>query len=669
MLDFSKFKTAVAKQFAEIVKTGLYRSSVPKDVLWDTYLASFPPGTNPIYQEKTEHDCNCCKQFIRSVGNAVTIKDGKIVSIWDVVVNDMAYQEVANALAAVVQQYPIETVFLSKERTAGKDKNFLDTVHGVRTFEHFFVNIPASYVQSDIGKKTGEAKTQHAALLRAMSELTLEAVDATLELIDQNSLYRGAEHKFAVQAFRNLKLEFAAIKGRPEVWAWTKLATTPGSVLNFRNSSIGTLVTDLSNDVDLEEAVRKFEAIMAPANYKRPTSLVTKAMIEKAKVQLTGLGLVSALERRYAHLDDITVNNILFADRSAKAAITGDVFSTLSAKVAEKPKAFDRVEEVSIDKFLADILPKAQTLSVMMTNEHRSNLVSLIAPVDPTASNLFKWGNQFSWDYVGGVADSIKARVKAAGGNVTGELCCRLAWNNRDDLDLSMVEPMNYTIYYGNRNVRSPLGGQLDVDANGGSGMMDHPVENIYYQQTPKIGKGQMFLMVKQFSKRDTNDIGFDVEIDVKGEVYSFSYDKPMRSGEQIVIATITDEGGNLVVKSDLPMSRASKPVWGVATNIFQRVNVMMLSPNHWDGQGVGNKHYFFMLDRCQNEGKARGFFNEFLREDLSEHRKTLEMVGSTLLANTAEGQLSGLGFSSTQRNSLLCCVGGATTRVVKVVF
>ena len=92
-----------------------------------------------------------------------------------------------------------------------------------------------------------------------------------------------------------------------------------------------------------------------------------------------------------------------------------------------------------------------------------------------------------------------------------------------------------------------------------------------------------------------------------------------------------------------------------------------MLSPNHWDGHGIGNRHWFFMLDVCRNDGSARGFYNEFLRSDLDQHRKGLELVGSKMRAEEAVDQLSGLGFSSTQRNHLLIRVNGG--RTLKVMF
>ena len=99
-------------------------------------------------------------------------------------------------------------------------------------------------------------------------------------------------------------------------------------------------------------------------------------------------------------------------------------------------------------------------------------------------------------------------------------------------------------------------------------------------------------------------------------------------------------------------------------------VKAVMLSPNYWDEQkGVGNSHWFFMLQGCANEDVARGFYNEFLNNDLLAHRKVLELIGSKVTTAPSEQQLSGIGFSSTQRASLLCRVTGAFTRVVRIIF
>ncbi|MGX9944946.1 hypothetical protein ACTG4Q_21010 [Bradyrhizobium denitrificans] len=669
-MDFSLFKHAVAAQFKKMSGGQLFCTDLEKDDLWATYLGSFPAGTNPVFRERTEHDCSCCRQFIRAVGNIVSIVDGKLVSIWDGKVNDPTYQIVSDAMSALVKSKPITNEFLTTEGSAGTDKNFEDILGKVQTWEHFHVKIPSNFVLSGakIGPRLADTRAAHDVFLRGLTELTMDSLDTVLELIAQNSLYRGSEHKFAVEAFRKAKVAFDKLPAAErDPWVWLTIKANPGSVTRIRNTSIGTLLIDLSADTELEAAVKKFEtSIMAPANYKRPTALVTPAMIAKAKATVSELGLTSALERRYARPTDISVENILFADNATRKVINGDVFDTIQTK-ASKQK-LDKVQEVPIEKFISQVLPNAESIEVMFENSHLNNLVSLIAPVDPAAAPLFKWENNFSWAYNGDMTDSIKERVKKAGGNVTGDLCCRLAWSNYDDLDFHMREPRGH-VYFGAKH-SFYTGGQLDVDMNAGHRQTRQPVENIFYPDRKRMKEGEYLLQVNQFSKREAIDVGFEVEIDYLGQVWRFAYDKPLRHGETVTVATLRySHAKGLEIVSSLPSTQAGKTVWGLPTHNFHKVNMMMLSPNYWNGRGVGNKHYFFMLDSCQNDGQARGFFNEFLREDLTPHRKVIDIVGAKMKAEHSADQISGLGFSSTQRGELLAKVKGNFTRTVKVVF
>jgi len=445
-----------------------------------------------------------------------------------------------------------------------------------------------------------------------------------------------------------------------------------GEGLRIRNTAIGTLLTDISEGVALERAVASFESKVAPMNYKRPTALVTQRMIDDAKKTIEDLGLVSALERRFASVNDISVNNILFVDRNTKGKLKGGIFDELSGGIAVDVKTFAKVEEVGIDKFLSEILPRADALEVLFENRHNGNLASLIAPVDTTAGRLFKWDNGFSWSYVGDVTDSIKEKVKAAGGRVEGDLCCRLAWWNTDDLDFHMKEPTDYKIYFVNRRQLSTCGGMLDVDANGADGQRPDPVENIAYESSAQMKSGKYELMVHQYSRRDTTDVGFEVEVEFGGKKFNMVYDKVVRDGEFIKVADITYDSktGSFAIETHLPSTQTSKNMWNLDTQCFHKVNVVMLSPNHWDEQAVGNRQLFFMIDECRNDGVARGIYNEFLRSDLEGHRKVFELVGSKVKTQESDDQLSGLGFSSTKRDDvLLKVISGAFSRVIKVVM
>lgn len=673
-MNFLTFKSAIAAQFAKMQQNPLFRVDIPSDALWANYLASFPPGANPIFRKRAEYDCSCCRSFVKNIGGAVAIIDGKLVSIWDIVVPEPAFQIVADSMATLVKGAKIVDAFYHFQKTAGTDRNFEQIIDasgsadkaGVMTWNHFFVNILPSHVlpNKDIATKLGEIRQARGVLHRSLVEISDEAIATVLDLIAQNSLYRGEENRFAVSQFQSLKGQFNRLSdSEKELFSWT--VRDISSVIKIRNTAIGTLLTDLSEGKDLEFAVKSFEAKVAPTNYKRPTSLVTKAMVDNAKTQLEALGLTSALQRRYATEADLTINNVLFADRSTKLA--GDIFDMITP--GQSAKNLDKIEEMNIEKFIADVLPRITSLEVMPENGHDANFVSLIAPSDPTAGALFKWSNNFSWSYAGGVADSIKERVKQAGGSVSGDLCCRLSWFNHDDLDFHMQEP-GYEIAYPNKGHLSPSGGMLDVDMNAGGGRTRTPVENIFYKSQRGMKEGVYTLQVHNFSKRETVDVGFEVEIEILGQTYNFAHPKAVGNRDTVTVAQFAyskKDGVKLITA--LPENKVSHTVWGVSTNCFQKVNLFLLSPNHWDGQGVGNKHYFFVLDKCISDVPARGFLNEFLKSELDKHRKVFEVLGSKLVVPNSDFQLSGLGFSSTQRNSLVCRVSGSFTRTLRVMF
>lgn len=671
-MNFKNFKLAVAKNFKEMQKTGLYFVNVDKDELWETYLTSFPKGTNPIFRKRTEHDCSCCRQFIKAVGHVVTIMNGKMVSIWDGVQTGTDYDVVAEALSEYIHKHEIENMFFHFESKAGTDKSFEQVLNKEPiTWEHFFVNVPAEFVMKadQQGPYLSGKRADYEVLLRSLKEITMDSVDTVLELIKQDSLYRGAEHTNTLNRFKELKVEYDHAENG-ELFVWKYIRNGMGSIMRIRNTSIGTLLVDLSNGKDLEESVAAFERMVAPMNYKRPKALVTKRMVEEAKAKLEELGLVSALQRRYANINDITINNVIWADRDVKNKMMTDAFADIIDSIQVDVKKLNKVEEIRIDKFISDVLPSAQRIAICVDNSHTGNFVSLVAPVDPTAGCLFKWGNNFSWDYNGHLTDSIKERVKQAGGNVTGDLCCRLSWFNTDDLDLHMIEPDGVHIYFNARHSYT-TGGTLDVDMNV-RGERTDPVENIFYKNRRDMKEGVYYLVVHQFKQRnyDNKTQGFVVEFDYLGEVRTFAYDKIVRQDERDDVVTFkyTHKDGIKILRS-LPESTLSRSVWGVNTNTFVPVNVIMNSPNYWDGHGVGNKHWFFMLNGCKNDDVARGFYNEYLKEEFNKHRKVFEIVGSKMMTEGTDQQLSGLGFSSTLRNSILVKVTGKFSRILKVNF
>lgn len=688
---FKDFVKAIQKNLQQMSKDSsrLFTVNVDTEELYNLYLDSFPAGTNEIYRERREYDCSCCRHFIRDVGNVVSIKNGELHTIWGInPVSDDKYNVVAAALDAYVKQKAVLGVFLKKEKRIGTPENREMLPTGkINKYEHFFVDLPEICIFKECYGHTLEGDLSQFrdirnVFKRSLDEISKEAVDTVLELIAQNSLYKGAEWKKQLAEFKNYQKEYGKLTDeQKELWIWEKSIAAGAVIGKIRNHSIGTLLVNISEGMDLDLAVRKYEQIVAPVNYKRPKAIFTKKMLEDAKKTITELGYIDSLQRRFATLDDITVNNILFSNKDAAKRITGamDLFDEMEQDVAIDPKRFSKVEEISAEDFIKNVLPVAKELEVYLENKHIQNMVSLIAPEVAAAKTMFKWNNGMSWAYTGNITDSdIKENVKAAGGSVTGIVRFSIQWNDKDgkdnsDLDAHCLEPQGGDHIYFSHKISRYTGGELDIDitdpiyqckSNGGVA-----VENITYPSKERMKPGTYKFYVNQYSFR--NSQGFKAEVEVNGEIHSYEYNTPVR-GNVDVAEVILDQSGNFKVVDKLPGNCAtiSKDVWGIKTLQFTPVSVVCYSPNYWDEQkGIGHQHLFFMLKDCINPEEPNGYYNEFLKPELEQHRRVFEALGAKAHVKDVDDQLSGVGFSLTKRNDLIIKVKGATERVLKIKF
>lgn len=683
-MDFKEMKVIFQANFEELVKDAdaLFEVGPDKDKLWETYLDSFPAGTNEIFRERREHDCSCCRQFVRNIGAVVVIKNNEIHTIWEMKIEDETWQTVFDTMDCFVKDYYIRDIYFTDTEKIGTDKNVEESEVGLLTWHHFYLELPSKFVNKSHrseGDVKGEVRATREVFERSLKEITEDSILTVLELIAQNSLYRGEESKYLLTEFLRYKQEYAALDTMEKQYnyTWINSITAGPTVGKIRNHSIGTLLTNISENMGLDLAVKKFEDIVAGPNYKRPKPIFTQKMLDDAKEKITELGYSNSLKRRFATLDDITVNNILFSNKDSAKRIAGDVFDEMSKSAAINPRKFERVEEISAEDFVKNVLPGVKELEVLLENKHQSNLVSLIAPGDKEAPTMFKWDNAFGWAYTGNITDSdIRENVKSAGGNVTGDLRFSIQWNDIEfdqcDLDAHCIEASGEEIAF-NKCSRAPgrskTGGQLDVD-------IVHPrkgepaVENITWPSVHSMDNGTYQFFVHNYY--GGNRTGFRAEIEFDGQLISFDYNQPTKSRQKTLVAEVTLENGQFSIKELIPSTNSSisgRELWGLSTNEFIPVSVVMYSPNYWDAQGVGNRHYFFMLKNCVNPECPNGFYNEFLGNELLEHKRVLEALGGKLAVEEADDQLSGLGFASTRRNELIVKAKGQSERVLRIKF
>lgn len=645
--SFKPFAVAVAARWAEMSKGELF--VVGDDILDCRYLAAFPPGTDPLFRTKTEHDCRCCRLFIKRLGVCVSINDGKITTLWGDLDLPEPYKHVADVLDRYVRDQPIESVFRTKEREYGKDHNYDPKTN--EKYDHFHGKIAARHYSATPEASIGEQAAIFQVLKRGLEEIRIEHIADVLDLIDSNGLYRGGEHKPALIGFKNLLHDYKRVGWESDLFIWEHLSDRNA---RFRNTVIGTLLTDLAEGKDLDHAVKSFETKVAPANYKRPTSIITQKMVEESVQKLNDLGLGGAIYRRYARLADVSVNDVLFVSNDSRAKMRDGVAALLESSVKKPTVKSAGATEIASDAFVKDVLPTCRSVEVLVENRHTGNFVSLTGGDGP--ERLFKWNNNFAWSYDGDVTDSVKQRVKAAGGNVQADLRVSLSWFNFDDLDLHCVTPSQDHIFFADKkNI-------LDVDMNAGGGTTRTPVENLAFVK-PRDGIYRVY--VSQYSRREAIDFGFAIEVECNGALHQFSYPKCVSGNIDCFV--IQMKGGKVTkIETALVGGKSSQEKWGVKTETLVPVTAIMYSPNHWGDDAVGAKHLIFALQGCRNPESARGIFNEYLRGDLDKHRKVFEVLGAKTKCKYSDEQISGVGFTAARNDTVTVVVDGKRSYLLK---
>jgi hypothetical protein len=226
-------------------------------------------------------------------------------------------------MSAFIKRHAVSDIYVSKLKKIGTMQNYEELENGqIKEWSHFFLELPDKFVDRSNrseGDIRGGFRDTRNVFKRSLDEIDMESLDTILELITSNTLYKGEEWKSVLTEFRKYKKDYDKLTSDAdkELYAWEQSVKAGIAIGRIRNHSIGTLLVNVSEGMDLDTAVKKYEQIVAPANYKRPKEIFTKKMLEDAKKTISELGYMDSLGRRFATLDDITVNNILFSNKDS----------------------------------------------------------------------------------------------------------------------------------------------------------------------------------------------------------------------------------------------------------------------------------------------------------------------------------------------------------------
>lgn len=695
--------TAMNEHFKKMTQSHkpLYRVNCTGDELWSKYFEGFQP--DPIFRDpnSSEHNCNMCKHFIIHYGNIVSLNDDNtFTSIFDFEIPQSAKEEYEKSILAMrelIHASKVDNLFvvtrdsiarsnydtcpIADYRHLGLSKNVkrytkeeaekfgVVKPNQIIVFDHMYLAIPAVYIKKtydSIATIITKEKAKKDSLEKSLNEFTVETIEVVIDLIEQQSILNGESQLEKLRAFLELSKKYSQIpEEQRNIWLWRQAQTF--QYCHIRGEVIGTLLTDLQLGVDIAEACRAWNKKVDPANYMKAQAPITKTQIKNAQEFTEQNGYTESFTRRCATMADIEASEILHIHNGeVKPVSIFDAVKTTETSI--NPERFKDLKEISIEKFMQEILPNCTSLEAYFNNKHKNNLVTLITANQKDSKPIFKWRNNFSWTYTGNLAGKslIAKAVKNAGGFVDAPFRFSIMWNEDGrsivDLDAHVIQPNSEEIYYCYKRSHRTLG-QLDVD-------MIRPrsvgVENIYWDDMSKLIDGQYRFFVHNFDSGNTT--GVKAEIAVDGNVYTYQVNENFRGIKDIAYITIKN-GHMISIEHCVPVvDSVGDKVYNIMTGQFHQVNLVCLSPNYW-GDNVGNKHYFFFLEGCKSPEKLRGFHNEFLNSELTPHRKVLDVLAHTMQVESTDGQLSGLGFNSTIPDELVVRYQGKQKGIIKIKF
>ena len=367
--EYTRVLEAQREHFKRLTAAGqpLFHTNV--EGLFDLYLQHLPEG------QRQYHTCNTCRHFMERYGDLVTINtDGTLAPVmWKEVDLGTFYSPAMSALYHVVKRARITGVFLSEEVNLGQPKT--------GTWTHFAVPDNKRYKNALLtaGQAMAEKHEDFLMLNRALELYPKQLASQALVLLESDLVKRSEK---AVEIARWL---YNLHEDRRANIIWSAVATAPTGYCHINSTMISTLLDDLASGMAVEGVIKRWNEKMHPLQYRRPQAAPSSGNIEQAEKIVEKLGIAPSLERRFATMADIPE----FIWQPAKVQEKeGGVFGHLKK---QEPTIINLPSQtMTFNKFLEDILPKAQSLSLFLSSTNYP-LCAFTTAVHADAPPILQW--------------------------------------------------------------------------------------------------------------------------------------------------------------------------------------------------------------------------------------------------------------------------------------
>lgn len=369
----------------------------------------FSTWLNSIDQEKRQtYHCRACKSFIDGIGAMLYIhpETYEVEPFALPPVDENTPKDWVRSYSILREELKRSNSLMIPREDHAKIANWFGSpesiVEGKGHFTHLYAFMPENELRQwlieYLPEATGFGHTEVKIMLDWFETIEKTDFDAIIKDDVKNNDWDNLE------LFKQIKTNMRNSSIDRRIYARYNLAKTGLHLLRLRNSSIGQLVTNISNGDSVEVALNKYKKMVDPLYYKRPTKLPTDREFEKSVAFLESKGWDKFLPLRLAMFDELELDWVK-PEEAPVAKTGGGVFDRLrekreAKKPADKKTVFNTPSSISIRGFIQDILRGNDQIHGLRYISDYAYVGGISVPVDEGASAIFKDGDStVYWQY------------------------------------------------------------------------------------------------------------------------------------------------------------------------------------------------------------------------------------------------------------------------------
>lgn len=391
----------------------IFENSDPKEMfytdakdIYNTFLENLPEN------ERAEHMCHTCKDFINKFTNVIKLdKEGNITPVYFHLNSNIgSFNKAINACYDKVKNSKITSIFLLPNRYRSSDNTRCLGHPESGGFSHMFMKVPSKsdyynnrcYRYNEVIAKS---KENYRLLAESISKFSLDAVKTITTMLkfgnlpDINGIARDSEY------YENFRTELEKKKGKERNnYIWWYVSHGTERLFHLNSGLLGTLYEDMMDGLDADTIRDRYIEKADPMNYMRMKSKPSYQNTVRAEELINKLGLLDSLDRRYATFDEVPK---IWVPKETKNESTKGLFTHLAKEEETKTKqvSSDHAIPISFNKFLIEVLPNADKIRCRV--DYTDAFMCICTAKNDGSKPLFKYGHTFSqYTYNGGATST-----------------------------------------------------------------------------------------------------------------------------------------------------------------------------------------------------------------------------------------------------------------------